>query len=62
VKITDGGARALVPVCIRVLEQLGLIDKLDKYPYLQLHARPEVRNYRNILTGTIEVDFELKRA
>jgi L-asparaginase II len=61
VKITDGGTRALGPVCVHVLEQLGLIDKLDKYPFLQAHAKPEVRNYRNILTGTIEVDFQLKR-
>jgi L-asparaginase II len=62
VKITDGGTRALGPVCVHVLEQLGLIDRLDKYPFLQAHAKPEVRNYRDILTGTIEVDFQLKRA
>ncbi|MBU0984433.1 MAG: hypothetical protein KKA42_11220, partial [candidate division Zixibacteria bacterium] len=57
-----GGARALGPICVHVLKQLGIIDKFEDYPYLVNYASPEVYNYRKLLTGRIVVDFELKRA
>lgn len=62
VKIIDGsGGRALAPVCVHVLKQLGIIRRFEDHMYLQGYACPEVRNCRNLLTGRIVVDFELKK-
>lgn len=62
VKIHDGGERALAPVCIEVLRQLGVIQNPDDYPLLKRHVRPEVRNNRNLVTGQVVAEFTLKRA
>ncbi len=58
VKIEDGNPRALYTVCIEVLKQLGLL-KVEQAPQLQPFYNPEIRNYRNILTGRIVADFAL---
>lgn len=58
VKIEDGNPRALYTVCIEILKQLGLL-KIEQAPQLQPFYNPEIRNYRNILTGRIVADFTL---
>ena len=60
-KIDDGNRRALYPVCVEVLKQLDIVDKIEKFPFLQRHDKPEIKNYRGIVTGCIEAMFELKR-
>lgn len=60
-KILDGNARALYPVCVEVLRQLGLLATVD-LNHLQPFTNPEVRNYRNLLTGRIVAEFELHHA
>lgn len=61
VKILDGNARALYPVVIEVLKQLGLLKKVDM-THLEPFVNPEIRNYRNLIVGRIVTDFELKKA
>lgn len=62
VKILDGNFRALEPVCIEVLRQLGIIENPEKCDGLKQFVQPEIRNVRNIITGKILVDFKLKSA
>ena len=62
VKINDGASRALWPICVAVLKQLGIIANTTETPSLKRHERPEVRNYRETLTGHIETTFTLRRA
>ena len=61
VKILDGGERALGPVILEVLKQIGFITGTDGYPYLKRHERPEVRNNRNLLTGHVTASFRLQK-
>ncbi len=61
VKIHDGNARAIYPVCVEVMKQLGLIE-VEKAQYLKLFYNPEIHNYRNLLTGRIAAEFSLKKA
>ena len=62
VKIHDGSWRALWPVCVEVLRQVGLIGDLTDYPILQRHVEPQILNYRNIITGSIRCEFSLHSA
>ena len=62
VKILDGAWRALEPVCLEVLAQLGLLEEPDEESPLHRWRRPLVRNVRGIVTGRIEVDFEMRKA
>ncbi|MBD3404449.1 asparaginase [candidate division GN15 bacterium] len=62
VKVLDGGTRARDPISVEVLRQLGIIDKIEDFPYLKGYDRPEIRNYRKLLTGHIVPTFTLKRA
>ncbi len=61
VKIHDGNPRALYPVCVEVMKQLGLID-VETAEYLKPFYNPEVHNYRNLLIGRIVAEFSLKKA
>lgn len=61
VKILDGNPRALYPVIIEVLRQLGLLDGADM-THLEPFANPIVKNYRGLDAGRIVADFELKNA
>ncbi len=61
VKIGDGNFRALVPVCVEVLRQLGIIKDIKDFPLLQKYERPDVLNDRSIVTGQIIPEFELRR-
>ena len=60
VKILDGSPRALYPVVIEVLRQLGLLDKVDM-THLEPFADPVLKNYRGLVVGQIVTDFELKK-
>ncbi len=60
VKIIDGNARALYPVVIEVLRQLGLLGNVDMR-YLEPFDNPKVYNYRKIEVGRIVPEFELKK-
>lgn len=62
VKVIDGASRARDPLSIEVLCQLGVLDTDGVYPYLTGYTRPEVRNYRSIVTGRIVPSFSLARA
>jgi L-asparaginase II len=62
VKVLDGNRRALAPICLEVLRQLGLIEKAGDIPLLEPYFSPEVRNARQLVTGRIEVDFRLRKA
>jgi hypothetical protein len=59
VKVADGAKRALLPVVVAVLDQLGLLDAARR-EVLTPYARPNVLNYRGIITGTIEPVVELR--
>lgn len=61
IKILDGAARALGPVVVETLKQLGLLDDLSRFPSLQRHERPSVTNARGLITGEIRAEFELER-
>jgi L-asparaginase II len=61
VKISDGNFRALEPVVVEVLKQLGIIGNMGDYPYLQRYEGPSVRNSRNLVTGNIVAEFKLKK-
>jgi L-asparaginase II len=59
VKVLDGAARARDPISLETLVQMGVIDDVSAYPFLQPYVRPEVRNYRKLLTGRIVPEFVL---
>lgn len=61
IKIADGNWRALWPVCVEVLKQLGLIKNGQVPSFLQKHEKPEVLNVRKIVTGHIITGFDLKK-
>jgi len=52
IKVADGNKRALRPVILSVLEQLGLLDD-DRRSALAHWASPIVHNYRGLVTGRI---------
>jgi L-asparaginase II len=58
VKIEDGGARAVSPVVVAALRQLGALDERE-VEALGEHARPAVRNYRGEITGEASTVFTL---
>jgi L-asparaginase II len=62
VKIHDGNQRALYPVCIEVLRRLGILPDIDRAESLKPFRNPEIRNYRNIITGMIKAEANLKKA
>lgn len=60
VKIHDGGNRALPVVLVETLKQLGIIDKIDKFPLLKKYVDSDIKNYRKLVTGKIVADFKLE--
>lgn len=60
VKIHDGNQRALYPVCLEVLKQLG-ISGVDESEHFKPFIMPEVRNATDKLTGYIKAEFSLKK-
>lgn len=59
VKVADGAKRALMPTVVAVLDELGLLG-VDERAALAPLARPEVLNYRGIVTGRIEPVVRLR--
>lgn len=53
IKIADGNARALYPVTVAVLQQLGLLDEPSSTP-AGVYFEPPQRNLRGIVTGKIQ--------
>jgi len=60
VKILDGSSRALGPVVIAALDQLGLLDK-ELIGMLTRHSRPIIRNNRDEEIGEIKAAFSLDK-
>jgi L-asparaginase II len=61
IKILDGGDRALPPVGLAVLGELGLLDGATRTA-LAHRAHPAITNYRGIETGAIAVPGQLLTA
>jgi L-asparaginase II len=61
IKIADGGKRALFPVTVSVLQQLGLLADVAATP-LAVDFEPEQRNLRGTVTGRIQPVFALAGA
>jgi L-asparaginase II len=61
IKIEDGSQRALDPVVIETLGQLGLVDD-DAKQALEKHRRPIILNHRKERVGAIEPAFTLRKA
>ena len=61
VKIHDGADRALGPVCIRTLIELGVLDQRAIPEPLKNYFEPAVKNYRGTITGKITTPFHLHR-
>ena len=61
VKILDGNKRALGPVIVEVFRQLGILEKIEDFPYLKHYEAPEIRNYRDIVTGKVVPHFKLRK-
>jgi L-asparaginase II len=52
IKVADGNKRALRPVVVAVLDQLGLLDP-DRRAELGEWVAPVIRNYRGLATGDL---------
>jgi L-asparaginase II len=61
IKVIDGAARALGPIVVETLKQLGLLDDVAKFPTLVRHEAPVVTNARKLKTGEIRAGFKLHR-
>jgi L-asparaginase II len=61
-KIHDGGERALAPLAVAVLCELGLVDELARFPLLERHARPKLVNYVGLHVGELRVELAFSRA
>ena len=61
IKIADGNTRALHPVVVSVLQQLGLLDDPPATPLAPYYEPPQ-RNLRGLQTGVITPVFELAAA
>jgi L-asparaginase II len=59
IKVVDGSPRALGPIVVETLKQLGLIDDIAKFPTLQRYEAPSIKNARKLLVGEIRADFRL---
>lgn len=60
IKIADGGRRALCPVIIETMRQLGVLSDLQ-VKELAEHAVPNLYNQREILIGRVVPSFKLER-
>lgn len=62
VKVHDGADRICPVICVEVLRQLGIIGETETCPLLARYVRPEVKNYRQLVTGHIVPEFRLRTA
>ena len=61
IKVLDGADRALGPIAIATLEQLGLIERVASFAELVRHEQPPVLNFRGLRTGELVADFSLRK-
>lgn len=61
VKIHDGNPRALYPVCVELLKQIGILANINDPEHLQPFSEPEILNARKIVTGHVKAEFDLKK-
>ena len=59
IKVLDGATRAVAPIAVRVLEELGVLARDDVR--LAQRARPAVKNAKGLVTGQIVPTLELRR-
>jgi L-asparaginase II len=59
IKVIDGGSRALGPIVVETLKQLGLLGDLAEAPTLFRHERPLLTNARATVVGRLEPVFRL---
>lgn len=60
IKIADGNARAIGPVVVEALRQLGVLPD-SRLEYVKSIIRPQLYNNRDLLIGYIEPVFKLKK-
>jgi L-asparaginase II len=60
IKIHDGAERALAPLTVAVLQKLGLVDEIARFPLLVRHERPTLRNHTKREVGAIRAEVELR--
>ncbi len=60
IKVIDGAPRALGPILVEVLRQLGLIGEPAQLPTLEAHEAPVVLNARKLEVGRIRAEFRLR--
>jgi L-asparaginase II len=58
IKVLDGALRAVAPIALRVLENLGVLGVNDER--LAARRSPIVKNARGVVTGEIVAAFELR--
>jgi len=58
-KVHDGGERALAPLAVAVLRELGLVSDFAQFPLLAPHERPALSNYAGLRSGEIRADVTL---
>ena len=59
-KIDDGSYRAIDPVIIQVLKELGFITN-EELKQLSMYWKPKLYNHRNDVIGELETVFKLKK-
>jgi L-asparaginase II len=60
VKISDGNRRAIPPVTLEVLRQMGIL-KRQELAKIENWTNPKVMNYQRKIVGYIKADFKLKK-
>lgn len=60
IKVVDGSPRALGPILVECLKQLGLVDDVSRFPTLARYEAPSVTNARKLKTGEIRARFRLR--
>ncbi|MGQ0657146.1 MAG: asparaginase [Chromatiales bacterium] len=58
-KVADGAARAAHAVIVETLRQIGLVDDVTNTS-LAAYARPQLTNWRNMVTGEVLPIFQLR--
>ena len=62
VKVHGGNARVLGAICVELLKQLGIVRNMGDYPDLYRYEKPEIRNNRDLVTGHVIPDFQMKKS
>ncbi|HEX9916688.1 MAG TPA: asparaginase [candidate division Zixibacteria bacterium] len=60
VKISDGNHRAIPPVALEALRQMGIL-KRQELAKIENWTNPKVKNYQGKIVGYIKADFKLKK-